>query len=91
MLIFEFHLVDNNEENFYNSIKKIKDYFEIIHIHGNNCFSKLDSGLPIILEITLINKKYAPKNLEHINNFPIQGLDYPNNPHKEDLAFSFSS
>ena len=90
MLIFEFHLVDNNEENFYNSIKKIKDYFEIIHIHGNNHFSKLNSGLPFILEITLINKKYAPKNSEHINNFPIQGLDYPNNPYKEDLAFSFS-
>ena len=90
MLIFEFHLVDNNEENFYNSIKKIKDYFEIIHIHGNNHFSKLDSGLPCILEITLINKKYVPKNPEHINNFPIQGLDYPSNPYKEDLTFSFS-
>ena len=91
MLIFEFHLVDNNEEDFYNPIKKIKDYFEIIHIHGNNHFSKSDSGLPFILEITLINKKYAPKNSEHINNFPIQGLDYPNNPDKEDLVFSFLS
>lgn len=28
-----------------------------------------------------VDKKYAPKNLEHINNFPIQGLDYPNNPY----------
>ena len=91
MLIFEFHLVDKNEENFYNSIKKIKDYFEIIHIHGNNSFSKLDSGLPIILEITLVNKKYTPKNPEYVYNFPIQGLDYPNNPDKEDLVFSFLS
>ena len=89
MLVFEFHLVDNNEENFYKSIKKIKEYFEIIHIHGNNHFPKLNSGLPFILEITLINKKLAPKNPEHISNFPIQGLDYPNNPHKEDLVFSF--
>ena len=89
MLIFEFHLVDNNEENFYKSIKKIKEYFEIIHIHGNNHFSKLNSGLPFILEITLINKKFAPKNPEHINNFPIPGLDYPNNPYKDDLVFSF--
>ena len=89
MLIFEFHLVDNNEENFYKSIKKIKEYFEIIHIHGNNHFPKLNSGLPFILEITLINKKFAPKNPEHINNFPIPGLDYPNNPYKDDLIFSF--
>ena len=33
MLIFEFHLVDNKEEAFLNSIKKIKSNFEIIHIH----------------------------------------------------------
>ncbi len=91
MLIFEFHLVENNEENFYSSIKKIQKNFEIIHIHGNNHFSKLDSGLPLILEITLINKKIAPKNLEYVNNFPIQGLDFPNNPFKEDLVFSFSN
>ena len=91
MLIFEFHLVDNNEENFYNSIKKIQKNFDIIHIHGNNHYSKLDSGLPLILEITLINKKFAPDNQEYVNNFPIIGLDYPNNPFKEDLVFSFGS
>jgi len=89
MLIFEFHLVDNNEDNFYKAIKKIQNHFEIIHIHGNNHFPKLDSGLPLILEITLINKKFAPKNPEFIHNFPIQGLDHPNNPYKEDLVFSF--
>ena len=89
MLIFEFHLVDNNEKNFYNSIKKIQEQFDIIHIHGNNHFQKLESGLPLILEITLINKKYAPKNPDFIYNFPIDGLDHPNNPYKEDLFFSF--
>jgi len=29
------------------------------------------------------------KKVEYINKFPIKGLDYPNNPHKEDLVFSF--
>ena len=70
-------------------MEKLKDHFEIIHIHGNNHFSKLDTGLPIILEITLLNKKYAPKNVEYVSNFPIKGLDYPNNPYKEDLIFNF--
>ena len=91
MLIFEFHLIDNNEENFYNSIKKILSKFDIIHIHGNNHFSKLESGLPLILEITLINKKFTPNNPDYISNFPVEGLDYPNNPFKEDLVFSFSN
>ena len=91
MLIFEFHLVDNKEEAFSNAIKKIKDEFDIIHIHGNNHFSKLDTGLPLIPEITLINKKYSPKKIDYITNFPIKDLDYPNNPYKEDLVFNFEN
>lgn len=79
------------EEIFFNSVQKLKEYFEIIHIHGNNHFPKSDIGLPMILEMTLLNKKYAPKKIEYINNFPIKDLDYPNQPFKEDLAFSFQN
>ena len=89
MLIFEFHLVDNNEQNFCQAIKKMQKIFDIIHIHGNNHFPKLDSGLPLILEITLINKKFSPGSLEYVRDFPISGLDFPNNPYKKDLVFSF--
>ena len=89
MLMFEFHFIDDKEFLFLDSVKKLKDHFEIIHIHGNNHFSKLDTGLPIILEITLLNKKYAPKNVEYVSNFPIKDLDYPNNPYKDDLIFNF--
>ena len=62
-MVFEFHWIDKNETIFLESVKKIKDYFEIIHIHGNNHFSKLESGLPIILEITFLNKKYMKERL----------------------------
>ena len=89
MLIFEFHWIDKKEEIFFNSMKKLKEYFEIIHIHGNNHFSKLSNGLPIVLEMTLLNKKYSPKAIEYVNKFPIKNIDYPNNPYKEDLAFTF--
>ena len=91
MLIFEFHWIDKKEEAFLNSVKKLKEHFEIIHIHGNNHFSKLDTGLPVVLEITLLNKKYTPKKIEYVNNFPIKNIDYPNNPYKEDLVFSFQN
>lgn len=90
MSIIEFHWLDKKEEIFLESIKKLKDYFEIIHIHGNNHYPKLDSGLPIILEITFLNKKYIEgKKVEYINKFPVKDLDYPCNPYKEDLTFSF--
>ena len=79
------------EEIFFNSVKKLKEYFEIIHIHGNNHFPKSDTGLPMIIEMTLLNKKYTPKKIEYINNFPIKDLDYPNQPFAEDLVFSFQN
>ena len=89
MLIFEFHLVDDKEEAFLNAMKKIQNNFDIIHIHGNNHFPKLDTGLPLIQEITLLNKKYIKEKKNYVTNFPIKNLDYPNNPYKEDLVFNF--
>ena len=91
MLIFEFHWIDKKEEIFLESVKKLQKYFDIIHIHGNNHFDKLPTGLPIIIEMTLLNKKNNQENIkQYVTSFPIEGLDYSNNPHKEDLAFSFS-
>ena len=88
-LIFEFHWMNKNEKVFLDSIKKLQKYFDIAHIHGNNHCDKLESGLPIVLEITLLNKKYSPDNKEYVKSFPIRGLDAPNNPTKEDLSFQF--
>ncbi len=89
MMIFEFHWLDKNEETFLSLIKKFQNSFDVIHIHGNNHCEKLSSGLPITLEMTLLNKKHRGENIEYVNNFPIRDLDYPNNPYKEDLFFSF--
>lgn len=89
MLIIEFHWIDKNEDTFVESVKKLKSKFEIIHIHGNNHFSTLINGLPVVLEITLLNKKFMPNKFEYINNFPIQDLDFPNNPYLKDISFSF--
>ena len=77
------------EEIFFSSVKKLKECFEIIHIHGNNHFPKSETGLPMIIEMTLLNKKYTPKKIEYINNFPIKDLDFPNQPFIEDLTFFF--
>jgi hypothetical protein len=89
MLIFEFHWLDKNEDVFLDTVRKLKKDFEIIHIHGNNHCEKLDTGLPITLEMTLLNKKYAT-NIKDFNiNFPLNNLDYSNNPYKEDLIFNF--
>jgi len=91
MLIFEFHWINQskNKELFIVSIQKLKKNFEIIHLHGNNFNTKSESGLPTVLEITLSNNKYKPKEIEYVYNFPIENLDYPNNPFEKDLEFNF--
>ena len=90
MLVFEFHFIDKNEKIFFESVKKLQEFFNIIHIHGNNHGYQLDTGIPCHLEITLLNKKYSLETHEHLIDFPIKELDYPNNPYKEDLFFSFT-
>jgi len=89
MFIFEFHWIDKKEDIFVESVKKLQSRFEIIHIHANNHFQTLKNGLPIILEITLINKKFSPDKIEYVDNFPIKDLDFPNNPFLKDIEFSF--
>ena len=89
ILIFEFHWLDKNEKIFLDSVNSLKRYFDIIHIHGNNHCEKNLYGLPIALEITMNNIKYRPKKIDFKNNFPIDQLDYPNNPYKEDLNLNF--
>ena len=92
MLIFEFHWIDKKEDIFLDSVRKLQKNFDIIHIHGNNHFNKLSTGLPIIIEMTLLNKKNNKENeKQYVTKFPIKGLDFSNNPFQKDLIFSFSS
>ena len=88
-LIFEFHWLDKNEEIFLESIRKLQKYFDIFHVHGNNNCEKLATGLPIVLEVSMINKKYIHEKIEFVKFFPVKDLDSPNNPHRENLSFYF--
>ena len=89
MIIIQFYWINKNEERFMHSIKKLKSSFEIIHIHANNHHDKLENGLPIMLEITFLNKKFISKSIEFVNDFPIKDLDYSSHPEREDISFSF--
>ena len=77
------------EEIFYESIRKLQRIFDITHLHGNNHFPVTRTGLPMIIEMTLVNKKLMPELKEFLCNLPIKNLDYPNQPYKDDLILSF--
>ena len=91
-LIIEFHEIDKFENIFQKKIAQLKSKFEIIHIHGNNNTGILESKLPKTLELTFVNKEtFRGIKNEHVYDFPIDGLDFPNNPNFKDIYFSFKN
>lgn len=90
MIILEFHWLDKKEKNFIKSVKKIQNKFNIIHLHGNNHLDKLKNGLPKVIEMTFVNKGQKINIIKKfVTKFPIQGLDFSNNPLRKDLEFCF--
>ena len=76
-------------------IKKVKECFDIIHIHPNNhtIFAEFSGGtLTSCLELTFSNKMLSPmngfsrneKNIEP-SNYSRHKLDAPNMPEKKDV------
>jgi len=89
-LIIEFHQIEAKNEIFVDSVKRIIEFFDIVHLHGNNHEKVIKNGLPTVLEITFVNKS---NNLDYVNfpkNFPIVNLDFPNNPFNPDIDINFN-
>ncbi|WP_440054977.1 FkbM family methyltransferase [Pseudoalteromonas sp. T1lg65] len=86
----EFHHLDTQTENFNAAIEKLKAHFQIVHIHGNN-YGKLcpRNNFPETIELTLVNKSQLSEALPSSMQYPIEGLDYPNNPLKPDYSLNF--
>jgi hypothetical protein len=94
-IIVEFHFLnlENVRNVFIDCINRLREYFHICHIHGNNAvgtFCLNNYTIPEILEIT-----FAPKelNLEAVfdtNTYPTE-LDMPNILGKPDCDLSFLS
>jgi FkbM family methyltransferase len=89
-IAIEFHDLDTVSGLFNSLIKKIKDDFYIVHIHGNNFAGMTSFNFPIAPEITFLNKSFfnsapQPSSLK----YPIPGLDRPNYPRLPDFTFDF--
>jgi len=90
-LIVEFHWINKNKDRFVNSIKKLKQKFDIIHLHANNYRPlKKNDDLFDVVEITMVNKKINKFRDEYRFSFPVKGLDYENFPNHKKIRFSFT-
>jgi hypothetical protein len=90
-LIIEFHWINKNKNRFINSIKKLKQKFDIIHLHANNYRPlKTNEDLFDVIEITMVNKKINKFRSEYRFNFPVKGLDCECFPNHQKIRFSFA-
>jgi hypothetical protein len=85
-VIMELHDTQKMRAEFEKLVKGISEFLPIVHIHGNNCVGISEDGLPEVLEIT-----FASASMERgSSEFPLPGLDFPNDSEAPDLHFSFA-
>ena len=89
-MAIEFHDVDILSDQFNSLVGKIKHDFYIVHVHGNNMGGTTPSGFPIAPEITFLSKRFfksapSPSTLQ----YPVPGLDRPNDPRSAEFTFAF--
>ena len=89
LLIIEFHQTERMNIEFSNSISMLKEFFHLVHTHGNNFDLVADNGIPNVVELTFVNRSVFKGEYEKIRNLPIPKIDYPCNPGKLDINLSF--
>jgi hypothetical protein len=92
-LLIEFHRLDLHAEQFKSCMAELMRLFYIAHLHGNNFDGYVgDTGVPITLEVTLVNKalvKGVPPFMQCA--YPIAGLDMCNRRKHPDLQLVFEA
>ena len=88
----EFHYAGENIEKISEIINKLSNTHSLIHIHGNNNASTFllnGKQIPEVIEAAFLHNSYLPdKTLSNLD-YPVNGLDYPCNKHKEDIPLDF--
>ena len=91
-LAIEFHNLDRNWSRFEAIMQALAPTFYVAHIHGNNNDKYVAGTLvPLTIEITLVNRALVdPLPPAATMNYPLPGLDAPNQPRRPDMALDFS-
>jgi len=69
----------------------LKEYFDIVHVHINNCGGAGADKTPRVIEMTFENKKiFSGKPRLSNLQYPMPALDSPNSPIMTDYKINFS-
>jgi hypothetical protein len=88
LLIVEFHDVGKNYLAFSELLSNLKNDFNIAHIHANNFEGITNLGLPQVLEMTFVNKRYEHRGELRVR-LPLENLDFPCAKNREDFHIIF--
>lgn len=88
VLIMEMH--DTRKDQFMEIVEMLKRYFWIAHLHGNTSDRCAESGMPLYLEMTFVNKRFNPEPGIR-KQLPIDGLDFPVRPGEVPYEFVFNN
>jgi hypothetical protein len=89
-MIIEFHWIAANQEVFTKCMNKIKEYYDIYHIHANN-YGGVVNGMGDVPEISFIRKSEGLTTTLSNEVFPTKDLDYPNNCNMPDITLDYSA
>jgi len=85
----EFHGITNDGWGWsifdkFTCLEKLAETHYIIHAHGNN-YGHSVNGIPDVIELTFVNKKYF-NSIPELNkqNLPIENIDFKNNGHTDE-------
>jgi hypothetical protein len=92
LMIIEFHQTEPLRGVFLQKIARIREYFNVVHLHGNNWAGIAADGVPECLEITFMSRRYSAHLYErgYRKQLPLSGLDCPNNPQRPDYDLLFT-
>lgn len=88
VLIMEIH--DTRKEQFIKIVELLKAHFWIAHIHGNTSGRCSETGMPLYLEMTFVNKRFSPDSGSR-KKLPIEGLDFPGRSGEAPYEFVFNN
>ncbi len=88
VLIMEMH--DTRNDQFMKIVELLKAHFWIAHLHGNTSDRCTETGMPLYLEMTFVNKRYTPES-GFRKQLPLDGLDFPVRPGEAPYDFVFGS
>jgi len=90
-MAIEFHSIEHRQAEFLRLIDRCLAHYHVSHVHVNNAGPLYPSGLPDLLEITLIRHDLVPQPQLFQGGIYRLPLDSPNMPDRPDVDIRFAT